>query len=715
MKIVKGRGGIVFEPSPGGLVSGTGSLTMPYERLWIGWPGMASEKLTAKDKAVVTSNLTEQNYYPVFLSNKQVKGYYEGFCNKTIWPLFHYFSLRAVFEGDFWEAYKEVNEIFCEKVLSIAKPTDRIWIHDYQLLLLANMIRQRQGDAEIGFFLHIPFPSWELFRLLPWREEILNGLLGADLIGFHTHDYVRHFLSSVYRLLGFEHTLGRITEKSRIVKADVFPMGIDYEKYSEAANDSEVKHEITNIRQRIGDRKIILSVDRLDYTKGIINRLENFDLFLRENPVYRGKVVMIMVAVPTRENVEEYISIRKELEQLVGRVNGEHGTIDWAPVRYLYRSLQFSMIVALYNAADVALVTPLRDGMNLIAKEFIASKKDGRGVLILSELTGAASELGEALIVNPHNKAEVVKAMVKAMEMPVEEQIYRNRVMQKRLSRYTVSRWASDFLSALDEIKNVQKEFAVNELTEVTKNKIIADFQKSHRRLLFLDYDGTLVQFKGKPEEAKPDAEIMATLMRLAGEPKNELVIISGRNKETMADWLGMLDAVLVAEHGAWIRQRGKQWEAAGQFQSDWKETIRPVLELYVDRTPGAMIEEKDFSLVWHFRMADAELAKTRIQELKHALVNLTANLEVGVFEGNKIIEIKSHGISKGHIAGIWVAKEKWDFILAAGDDYTDEDMFAAIPAEAYSIKVGYGMSKAKFNAANINEMRLLLEKLTEG
>ncbi len=710
--ITKRTGEFYYRSSPGGLATGLSSLPESYERLWMGWTGITNENLTAEDKDKIRKKLAAKNCLPVFLSKKQIEQYYLGFCNKTLWPLFHYFPMRTVYEEHFWKIYKQVNEFFCDEVIAIAKPGDRVWVHDYQLMLLPKLVREKLPKLEIGFFLHIPWPSFELFRLLPWREEILDGLLGADLIGFHTYDYVRHFLSSVCRIVGLEHTLGNVSVGNRLVKIDAFPMGIDYEKYSKATNDTGVKKEVDKILAKVGKRKIIISIDRLDYTKGIIERLEAFDLFLSKNPEYKEKVTLIMVAVPSRTGVQDYKTLRNRIEQLVGRINGEHGMIGWMPVWYLYRFLPFKRLTALYGVADVALVTPLRDGMNLIAKEFIATKTDGKGVLIISEMTGVARELGEALVVNANNKATIVQAIKEALEMPLLEQVERNRLMQERLRRYNVSRWSSDFLNALTDIKETQQELSVRKLSETAKNRLISDYAKSRKRLLLLDYDGTLVGFKGKPTQAKPDDEIMSLLQNLSSDPKNSVVIISGRDKSTLEKWLGSLDAALVAEHGAWIKQRGECWQCTQSVEAEWKDAIMPILELYADRTAGSSVEEKDFSLVWHYRGADPELAYLREQELRGTLMNLTENLDVGVFEGNKILEIRGVGVSKGGAAEFWTIERDWDFLLAAGDDYTDEEMFSALPDGTYSIRVGLSISKARFNVETPNEMRSLLKEL---
>jgi len=496
------------------------------------------------------------------------------------------------------------------------------------------------------------------------------------------------------------------------VKVDAFPMGIDYARYAGALNDPEVKKEVERIYQTVGKRKIIFSVDRLDYTKGIVERLEAFDWFLSTHPEYKEKVTLIIVAVPSRSGIEDYKLLRGRLEQLVGRVNGEHGTIGYMPVWYLYRFMPFKKLAALYNAADVALITPLRDGMNLIAKEFIATKTDGRGVLILSEMTGAASELGEALIVNANDKAAIVGALKAALEMPVNEQCERNRVMQERLQRYGIERWSTDFIHALGEIKAKQQDVSVRKLSEAAQEVLRRDYAASAKRLLLLDYDGTLVGFKGRPAQAGPDHEIMEILETLAGDERNTLTIISGRDRDTLQNWLGALPVQIIAEHGGWIRQQGHDWRSFQPLSEEWKHTIRPILDLYSDRTPGSLVEEKDFSLVWHYRRAEPALADVRTHELRDTLVNMTENMDVGVFEGSKILEVRKHGINKGRAAEYLMEQDRWDFLLAVGDDYTDEEMFVVMPEKAYSIKVGSSISKARFNVDTVQNVRDLLRKL---
>ena len=713
--IEKRKGRLHFRQSVGGLATGLGSFYKSYNSVWLGWCGIALDSVDKKEKRdIETKLMAEFDCFPIFLSKRDIEKYYYGFCNKTIWPLFHHFTEYTAYDKDLWNSYQRVNNLFSNAIMEIANPDDIIWIHDYHVMLLPKLIRKNLPDATIGYFLHIPFPSFEIFRLLPWRKEILDGLLGGDLIGFHTFEYVRHFLDSARRLLGYEHTHGQITVGNRVLKIDAFPMGIDYERFSSAVHNPEVQEETNKIRKKLGDRKIILSIDRLDYTKGVLQRLEAFDLFLEKNPAYKEKVTLILVAAPSRARVEHYRLLKKQLDELVGKINGKYGTIGWVPVWYLYHSLPIHKLVPLYMVADVALVTPLRDGMNLIAKEFVATKTDGKGVLILSEMAGAAEELGEAIIVNPNNKEEMAKALKEALAISGEEQRERNRIMQNRLQRYNVVRWVNDFMDGLSHIKKIQQELQARRLTPEIRSKLIGQYRKSKRRLILLDYDGTLVSFAEKPEKAEPDKKLLRLLQALARDAKNEVVIVSGRDKGMLDMWFGDLNLGLIAEHGVWIKERTETCQMIEPLRVDWKEKILPILELYADRTPGSFIEEKEFSLVWHYRKADPELSLMRTRELIDDLVNLTANLNLQVLEGNKVVEVKNAGINKGRAALRWVAKKVWDFILALGDDWTDEDIFEILPETAYSIKVGLGPSKAKFNLDSVMDVRTLLKELVK-
>ena len=607
-----------------------------------------------------------------------------------------------------------MNKLFAQSVLKIAREGDIIWVHDYHLMLLPQMIREKLPDAQIGFFLHIPFPSYEVFRLLPWRKEILTGLLGSDLIGFHTYDYVRHFTSSVRRILGHEQTFGQITHEDQITKVDAFPMGIDFDRFANADANTQWTQNFLDQCRLEGKCHVILSVDRLDYTKGIPQRLEAFDHFLEKYPEYKQKVMLILVAVPSRTSVDQYQKLKQEVDGLVGRINGKHGTIGWMPVWYFYRYMDFKHLTALYRIADVAMVTPLRDGMNLIAKEYLATRQDNKGILVLSEMAGAVSELAESIIVNPNNKDEVGDALEQALTMTEDEKITRNIIMRHRIKRYDITAWANDFMSRLSHTKMIQSELGAKILTSASCRELTDAYQRAQKRLIFLDYDGTLVPFAQTPEAAKPDESLLQLLENLTVDPRNDLIIISGRDRETLETWLGRLDVGMSAEHGVWVREKSEDWHMLEPIEDEWKKEIRPLLELFVDRTPGTLIEEKSFSLVWHFRRADPEQSQERAMELKDMLFGMTSNLNLVVTEGSKVIEVKNGGVNKGRASRFWTSRKIWDFIMAIGDDWTDEDLFEAMPEEAFSIKVGMGRSKARYYLKNSREVRDLLRILSD-
>ena len=413
----------VFHPSAGGLVTGLASFresrrqsaALPAEHLWVGWPGSSIDAPLRED--VVRQALADFKSFPVFLTEEQMEHFYLGFCNATIWPLFHYFPSFTVYQASFWAQYKQINQLFADALESILRPDDVVWIHDYHLMLLPKLVKNRQPQLSVGFFLHIPFPSFEVFRMLPgeWRRDILEGLLGADLIGFHTYEYTHHFLQSVLRILGYEHQMSQVLAQDHLVRADTFPMGIDVEKFASAARSDDTEREIHDLRNSLTGVKLILSVDRLDYSKGIANRLEGYEVFLEDNPEYHGKVALLMVVVPSRIGVVQYEMMKRQIEELVGKINGRFGRVGWTPVVYQYRHVPFTSLLALYSVSDVCLVTPLRDGMNLVAKEYVTTR--GGGVLILSEMAGAAKELPEAIIINPNDRAEIANALKQALEM----------------------------------------------------------------------------------------------------------------------------------------------------------------------------------------------------------------------------------------------------------------------------------------------------------
>lgn len=712
IKVSKSENEYIYERSEGGLATGLGSLNDFPERHWIGWPGMYSED--ENEMKNIRQAMSKEKFHPVFLSEDQIENYYEGYSNSMIWPLCHYFYTYIQYESRYWEAYQEVNRLFCIEAEKLIKPGDMVWVQDYQLMLLPGMLRESIEGISIGYFHHIPFPSYELFRVLPERAEILKGLLGADLIGFHTHDYMRHFISASYRVLGLDCEFDEIHIGDRVAHVDVFPMGINYDLHYNAILDKTVQDIASQQLEIFGNHKLVLSVDRLDYSKGIIHRLKGFALFLEHNPEYRGEVSLVMVVVPSRDNVEPYADLKTKIDEMIGSLNGMYSSLNWQPVYYFYRGFPFEELMALYNIAHFALVTPLRDGMNLVAKEYVAAKRDNPGVLILSEMAGAAAELKEALIINPNDVEEIEGALVDALLMPVAEQKRRMGKMQKTISKQSVNKWALDFVTELDVIK--AKNLALQDKIINIKNlKIIKDlYRNANNRLFILDYDGTLVPIVKQPELAIPEEKLIQTLKKLSADKKNTVVISSGRDATFLDKWFGKLPIDLAAEHGAFYKVKG-EWKKNEhvQFFTD-NDEIWDIMQHIVEKTPGSRIETKKTSLVWHYRNCDKWLAELREKQLINALMRPCARLNLQIMRGSKIVEVKSIGFNKGTEAIRLVKSHNYDFILAMGDDITDDDMFHALPDEAITIKVGTVSPIARYSLPQHETNKFLNSLMTD-
>ena len=710
VKIEQENNELVYKASEGGLATGLNSVFKQGNNLWVGWPGLAIEKSQEEE---VHSNLIKQHMKPVFLSTEEIEDFYEGFSNETLWPNFHYFNQYTVYKEELWLAYQRVNQKFAEIVSEELEDDDTVWIHDYQLLLLPQLIRAISPNATIGFFLHIPFPSYESFRLLPWRRELLNGMLGADFLGFHTYDDMRHFLSSVNRLAGLGNSNGTIKVKNRLIKADALPMGIDYEKYAASAQDPETLAREARYRESIGTVKLILSIDRLDYSKGIPQRLRAFELFLSKYPDFKEKVSLFMVVVPSRDSVSKYKQLKEEIDLLVGRINGQFSKLNWTPIHYFYRSFPLPALSAFYRISDVALVSPMRDGMNLVCKEYVASRLDKKGVLILSEMAGASKELSDAIIVNPNDIHQLVEAMHKALTMPEALQIESMTSMQKSLKRYNIHAWVKLFMDELANVKKEQSHLKTRLIDNQLSEEIKHAYKQSKERLIFLDYDGTLVGFNENPDDSKPDQELIEILERLTKDKKNHIVIISGRGRQFLEEWMKPYSLDIVAEHGVWIKRMGKPFKTFIKINASWKKETLSLLERYVNRTPGSFVEEKDYSLVWHYRKVETGLGEVRTRELTSHLKYMTANENLEVLEGDMIVEIKNSEINKGKAAQkLMEIYPEADFLLALGDDFTDEDTFKAMPEEACTIKVGTSASEAKFSVNSYKEVRKLLNEI---
>jgi trehalose 6-phosphate synthase/phosphatase len=714
ISVKKDKGKLVFSSSIGGLATGLSSYVSNKKgNLWIGWPGIASDELTSIEKQEITDKLAKRGYVPVFLSKNLIDKFYNGYSNSVLWPVFHNlpFKYAASKEMDgWWAAYKTVNKRFSETVINYADQKSRIWVHDYQLMLMPEMLRQTVVKANIGFFLHIPFPEPRQYKRLDRGEALLKGVLGADLIGFHTTSYVANFSKSVDQLqIGIVNN-DLITLGSRVVRAAEFPMGIDYAKFADANKLKNVKEIVQSYQNKYGKLKIIASVDRLDPSKGLMERLKAYQQFLRQYPNRRGKIVFVMVAAPSRTSIEAYKKLSKRLDKLSKDINQEFGTTKWQPLDYINIPLPFENVTALFQIADVAFIAPLRDGMNLAAKEFVASNRR-KGVLILSETAGAAEELKDALIVNPKDPQTLVLALNKALGMRRTELKQRLRRMKRQLSHNTVQSWAKSFVDSLQ-----QPLPGTPRITRGLNQRLIARlvnlYSTSNRRLLLLDYDGTLVPFTAEYAEANPSKALLSTIEELTKDKANEVVLISGRMANELEGWFGNLRINLVAEHGASIKYADQnRWKSYEKDSSIWKKQLTPILEKYVDLTPGAQLEVKPHSLVWHYRGASAYHAQKNLVAIKRVTKPKLNKLGLDILQGNKVIEIKDLKISKGAAASNWLVNE-YNFILAIGDDVTDEDLFAVLPLGANSIKVGRGLTKAQFRTASYKDVNKLLKQM---
>ncbi len=708
VSVKKGENGLELYPSAGGLATGLSSYANKRGNLWIGWPGITSDDLTESDKRKITKILADYNCQPVFLTKKQLDDYYNGYSNSILWPFFHTMETNYEHEQSRYKAYREVNELFREAVLTLSAPGSTIWVHDYQLLLLPKLLREHRPADNIGFFLHIPFPEAKHFATLKHADTLIRGMLGADLIGFHTKEYTAAFLDSCLSMTNAAAVKGGVALKERAVRVADFPMGIDYVKFSSANRTREVQSELKTLQKEYKGKKIILTVDRLDPTKGFLQRLDAYETFLGDTPQLHGKVVMLMLAVPSRGEIDAYRDLKENVEKRVKAINQAFGTPDWNPIVYMYKSVSFEQLNALYQLADVAFVAPIRDGMNLVAKEYVASQNSGKGILILSQTAGAAQELKDALLVNPAQPTSLVHALKRAITMPKEELRQRVTSMQDTLSLNTVYDWAGDFMDTLN--KPVPTGLTPN-LTEPRRANLLKNYDGAHRRLLVFDYDGVLSPFMDNPADAAPTAKLVQQLQRIAKKNRLLLAIVSGRSQKDLDTWFGHLPATLVAEHGAIIRRKNQDWQVIAESSEGWKKILKPALQKHAADTPGAFVEEKSCSLVWHYRNASPYYAQKNIAILKAALKPILHEFGLQLYMGNKILEIKRPGITKGK-AVKHLLDRPYDFILALGDDFTDEDMFKALPKYAYTLKVGPGSTAARYRIKNTAQVQSLLKSL---
>ncbi len=660
------------EPSGGGLVTGLQAVSQGKPFAWIGWPGTS---IPESERPVVTQRLIQHGAAPIFISKSDAEAFYDEFSNRALWPLFHGLVERSHYSPSSWKAYQRVNALYADEICRQARSEDVVWVHDYQLCLLPEMLRERGLTCPVGFFLHIPFPSSELYRTLPVRETVLRGILGADLVGFHAYEYVGHFRKACLRVLGLESGTESLRIGSRDVRFTVQPIGIDPADVDTLSQTTDAVEELAALQAAHRGKKIVVGVDRLDYTKGIPEKFRAFEELLRSAPKWRQRAVLIQVAAPSRVGVDEYKRLKREVDELVGRINGRYGTSSHTPIIYITRSIPRSRLMGMYKAADVALVTPIRDGMNLVALEYVAARGKLGANLILSEFAGAANLLAGAHLVSPYNISQVARVLGECLE---EEATPRDSEhMLRFVNENTSTYWADSFLAQLHATATDPRPAATR--LRVNEGRVAGILGNARRPLLLLDYDGTLRGYENKPRDAAPTPRIRSVLRQLAEHAV--VYIVSGRDGRTLQDWLGDLRIGLVCEHGFSTRPWGnKEWCDHKVGSRAGLHNVEPLFEEFVRRTPGSLVEKKRSSIAWHYRSADAEYGTFQANELLNQLEDTLKRSRYKVLRGNRVIEVRHETITKGHATTkILQAHSDADALFCAGDDRTDEDMMAAV------------------------------------
>lgn len=704
-------------PGSGGLVTALESVEFPTRPMWVGTgPSEVSEDVFERALAA-NADSSGFEFHALYPDAKTYDAYYNGISNDVLWPLFHYETRAAAgFLPQQWEDYKEINRQFAKELAERCGDEDIIWLHDFHLFLVPKYLRELKPNATIGFFLHIPFPSSEVFRQLPVRQEVLESLLDCDLVGFHDYGYLRHFCASLLAVLGVDSNGLEVTSphSKRATQLGVFPISIDTGAFKHRAASERVEILCEGYRNR--DRRIILGVDRLDYTKGIDLKLESFRVFLERYPDLRETVQLLQVAVPSRTEVPEYKNLRAMIEQKVGEINGEYGTPMGAPIQYLFRHLDRDELVALYRVANVLLVQSPRDGMNLVSLEYVASQDaQDPGVVCISEFAGASAFLSHAITINPWNFSETADQLYEAICMPKGERRQRHRIMAKRLDHYDSNKWAADFVGAL---RSSTQALASRPAERVTADAI-ADEITDGRLYLFLDFDGTLTPIQTDPEEVKLDERGRRLLSELAANPRVELTIVSGRNLDFLRRRLDGIPVNIAAEHGAiFLASRGTRPHKLVRSDVDaWKGLVTKMMTDFALRTPSSFVETKEFNVAWHFRESPELFGEHQARRLMVELEGALHNFPAQTIRGKKVIEVRSVESHKGAFCRWFLDNhrppERNDLFVAIGDDTTDEDMFAALAGDrSCCVRVGQRESLAKYHVDTPEDVWALLARL---
>lgn len=640
-----------FTPSPGGLVSAIMGLDAKKIGQEFHWLGLMTDDVEEDLlQQLRKTKFDDMTCHPIIVPKNAYNSYYNKYCNNVIWPLFHYERNLVQYSPSGWRNYLHINKIVASAIAKFAQEKDTIWIHDFHLMLVPGFLKELRPELKVGFFLHIPFPSSEIFRELPQREKILKSLASCDLVGFHDLSYLNHFKSSMSRIIGEDYITH--TEK----KWGVYPISIDTPRFKRMADDLRTKQKLAEFLEHKKDSQWILGVDRLDYIKGLILKLRAYRDFLKKNPDQVGRVQLIQVVIPSRTDVPEYQQLKDRIEQLVSSINGEFGTPTYMPVQYLYHSVDNFELSALYQVSDVLFISSRRDGMNLVSLEYVVSQmEDFEGSILLSEFAGAHSTLSYAISINPWDIEKTSKKINEALISPQEVRSARMKPMIEFLEQYTSSDWARIYL------RDLTKEIVIKEKSRIITSDGLMNWMKrlaNKKVLFFCDLDGTLLPIAPHPSQVILPEETAKTLEFISQNKNFEFVIISGREKEFLQRYF--IDRnhhfSFGACHGAYIYdKKDSKWQDLIIGDSlKWKETVEEILKLYTQRTPGSFIEDKGHALTWHFRSSPSQFAEFLANKLYNELEENLQAYPVQVVRGKKVIEVKSIHANKGSFINHW-------------------------------------------------------------
>lgn len=701
----------VFSPSSGGLVSAIKGLDATKVGFEFEWMGIMTDDVDPeKINSLRTTPVGNLPCHPIVVPKKKYDLYYNEYSNNVLWPLLHYERSKVHHSDDGWAAYQEVNHMVADAIVQEARDDDTIWVHDFQLFLVPGLVKDRRPDLKLGFFLHIPFPSSEIFRELPQRKEIISSLIRCDLVGFHDLSYLNHCRSSIQRVLG------EIPSNDRMW--GVYPISIDTKHFLDLRDEPETQEFIKKYQENKGEKKWILGVDRLDYIKGLLQKLQAFKAFLKRFPEEREKVQMVQIVIPSRTEVPEYQELKEQIEQLVSSINGQYGTPAYTPIHYLYHSVSEMELSALYQLSEVLHIGSRRDGMNLVSLEYVMSQKeDDPGIILLSEFAGAHSTLSYAISINPWNIQDTAIKMREALHHPLVKRKAEMSAMQDFLSHYNSSDWARVFL------RDLVREPAMQDNTQTLpadgKFSWMKDLE-GKKILFFCDLDGTLAPISSYPKDVRLNGKTIELLQMISEKKNCQFVVVSGRDKEFLEEQFIDNDFhfPLAACHGAYsYSPDDHSWQ--NQIPQDsvkWKETVKDILDLYTQRTPGSFIEDKGHGMTWHYRNSPREFADFLATKLFFELEASLTNQPVQVSRGKKVIEIKSIHANKGFFVQQWIQNQsqKPDVVVAIGDDVTDEDMFGVIQERKdispFCIKVGQEKTQAHYFIKEQNSVNLFLQ-----